>query len=565
MGADSSAPWLQVPTVPVLSIEHPCIVRNADRAIHMLGGPEEIAQSLQSDTDKTLGLKFQPDDPTARAIISLRNNTDNLLLNFALPKRTGRKRKRGSNDPFADDPSVGRAKKDASYLVRSLIDNPRSYKIDVVGSIKSTHVWRTLPDFVYSAGNSSTIDQIKANILPQQYPLIRQWQFPQTYGLTNTETFPPPVFSTLSLPLNYTYRQNPAVKILADPVTGKKSLHNNQKPTKLFTHQCQHNDKVWPDRPHPKCIPLSQQPQALQDACRTMVEVFERRPLWTRRALLNQFSINVPSSMIRHATAYVCFAIRSGPWRDCLCKFGVDPRKDRSYRKFQTVLVQLVTKNKGKADTREDFARTWIRSMDQSSHIFTGESNVPPDGKSWQLCDLHEPRLKALVDISDAYLRFECETRYFGWYLNGTMAKMRVATKAIIDSLIDGEALDEGVMATFLTFPEDYHMADTESTSAPLTKLAGKKGLEWASAYRSFCRTIGGHLPTTGGSGKGRLSKPKPLVRSSFIENGQVDPMTELENGDRSELSDDEGDNDNIEPEELEVEPVEHDVEMEEP
>jgi len=203
--------------------------------------------------------------------------------------------------------------------------------------------------------------------------------------------------------------------------------------------------------------------------------------------------------------------------------------------------------------------------MDQSSHIFTGESNVPPDGKSWQLCDLHEPRLKALVDISEAYLRFECETRYFGWYLNGTMAKMRVATKAIIDGLIDGESLDEEMMATFLTFPEDFHVADTESTSTPLPKLTGKKGLEWGSAYRSFCRTVGGHLPTFGGSGKGRLSKPKPSVRSSFMENGLIDPATELENGDRSEFSEDEGDNDNVEPDEMEVEPGEQDVEMDEP
>lgn len=555
MEKDSSAPWLQVSTVPVLSIEHPCIVQNVDRAIHMLGGPEEIAQSLQPDTSKPLGLKFQPDDPATRPIISLKNDTNNLLLHFTLPKRTGRKRKRGSNDPFVEHPSSGTVRKDASYLVRSLTDNPQSYKVDVVGCIKSSHIWRAIPDFVYSTTHSSVMDQIKSNILPQRYPLIQQWSFPQTYGLTNTETFPPPVLSTHSLPLNYTYRQNPAVKILADPITGKKSLHNNQKPMKLFTHQCQHNDQAWPDRPHPKCIPLSQQLPAFQAVCRTMIEIFERRPLWTRRALLNQFSIDVPLSTIRHATAYVCFAIRSGPWRDALCKFGVDPRKDRSYRKFQTVLVQLVTRNKDKADTREDFARTWIRSTDRESHIFTGKSNVPADGKSWQLCDLHEPRLKVLVDISDAYIRHECETRYFGWYLNGTMAKMRVATKAMIDALINGDTIDDAMMERFLTLPEDFHITDTESTPAHPPKVATKRELEWASAYRSLCRTMGGSVPISGGSGKGRLSKPKPSVRASFMENGQVGTANELENGDQYESSDDEGDDDNIEADEQEVDP----------
>lgn len=556
------APWLQTSTVPVLSVEHPCIVQNVDRAIQMLGGFEEVGQHLQPETDKPLGLKFQPDDPACRPIIALRNDTNNILLQFTVPKRTGRKRKRGSNDPFVEDSPLEPPRKDASYLVRSMADNPEGYQVDVVGSIQSTHVWRTIPDFVYSVTNSSAIDQLKSKILPQQYPLIEQWSLPQTYGLTNTETFPPPILSVHSLPLNYAYRQNPAVTVLADPQTGKKTLYNLQRATKVFTHQSQYDDPVWPDKPHPKCPPLSQQSPAFQEVCKTVKDLFEQRPLWTRRALVNQLPVDVPLQTIRHATAYVCFAIRSGPWRDVLCKFGVDPRKDRSYRKHQTVLVQLV--NRHKPNSREDFIRTWHRSLDQESHIFTGKSNIPTDGKSWQLCDLHEPHLKALVDIPDAYIRHDCETRYFGWYQNGTMAKLRVATKAMIDSVIDETPLDMGMLEKFLLLPEDIQWTLGQSTPAHLPRNATKKEQEWASAYRSLCRTVGGNAPTAGGSGKGRLSKPKPSANASFMENGDVDTVDGMEDGDEDELYGDVGDEDNMEQEGQDTEPDEQDVESEE-
>ncbi|KAK5056618.1 hypothetical protein LTR84_012150 [Exophiala bonariae] len=548
-----SAPWLQASAAaPVLSVEHPCIVQNVDRAIHMLGGSEEIGQHLKPETDKPLGLKFQPDDPACRPIIALRNDSNNVLLQFTVPRRTGRKRKRGSDDPFVKDPAPEPLRKDASYLLRSMVDNPEGYQVDVVGSIQSTHVWRTIPDFVYSVTNSSAIDELKSKILPQQYPLIEKWSLPQTYGLTDTETFPPPILSVHSLPLNYSYRQNPAVTILADPQTGKKSLYNLQKAAKVFTHQSQFDDPVWPDKPHPRCPPLSQQNPAFQDVCKSVLDLFEQRPIWTRRALVNQLPLDVPLQTIRHATAYVCFAIRSGPWRDTLCKFGVDPRKDPSHRKYQTVLVQLVNRHKDKPNNREDFTRTWHRSADQESHIFTGKSTIPTDGKSWQLCDLHEPHLKALVDTSDVYIRHDCETRYFGWYANGTMAKMRVAIKAMIDSVIDGTTLDMSMLERFLLLPEDIQWTLGQNTPAHLPKNTTKQEQEWASSYRSLCRTVGGNVPTAGGSGKGRLSKPKPLANASFVDQGDVDNVDGMEDGDEEGLYGDEGDDDNMEQEEQE-------------
>jgi hypothetical protein len=80
--------------------------------------------------------------------------------------------------------------------------------------------------------------------------------------------------------------------------------------------------------------------------------------------------------------------------------------------------------------------------------------------------------------------------------------------------------------------------------AAQTPKDASKKEQEWASSYRAMCRTQAGSLPQAGGSGRGRLSKPKPSMKSSFID---VEGSQELEDLAAVEDLDDENDNDNAE------------------
>ncbi|KIW12871.1 hypothetical protein PV08_08058 [Exophiala spinifera] len=515
----------RVPSTSVISLEHPCIVRNPEKAVQMVGGPSEIAQALDVESGKTLGLSFQPENPDSRTVLSYNRKTDNLLLKITVPKRTGRKRKRGSDDAFTEHTPED-TRKDVAYLLRSLHDNPQTHKAEVAGKVRSTHVWRTMPDYVYTTRDSQFLRDVRSKIMTQDYPLVKQWSLPESYGLQDTEVFPPAILSAQTLPANYMYRQNPAVKTVSDPETGKMSLFNTQAPQRLFTYQCQWDDEKFPDRPNPECPPLHSFPESHIKLYGFIQRLFDQRPLWTRRALINQFPDDVPIFAARYIISYVGYAVRSGPWRDTFCKFGIDPRKDRSYRKYQTVMMQLLHSGEG-------FDRSWARSKDKSSHIFTGKPPYPTDGKLWQLCDLEDPDLKALVDTPEINLRHECELRYFGWYSNGTMAKIRIALKSKSDALINNETLDSAAMQNFLTLPDYWEgmgMTDSSdqirSSMGFLGKDVSKKELEWAAAYRALCRTTAGSLPTSGGSGKGRLSKSKPATTSSYLEAGQT-PVSE--------------------------------------
>ncbi len=209
------APHFPVPDVPIVSVEHPCVVRNLDKAIRMLGGDVEIANSLHHDNQRPLGLRFQSNDPTSREIVSFNQKTNSILLKVTVPKRTGRKRKRGSNDEFTEDPNTLSTRKDSSYLLQSMEDNSHRYEAEAVGSIHSKHIWRTMPDFVYSSKGSMILNEVTTKVLSQNYTKLKQWSMPRTQALAtaDSEAIPPPCFSTQSLPYSYVHHPDPFSKI----------------------------------------------------------------------------------------------------------------------------------------------------------------------------------------------------------------------------------------------------------------------------------------------------------------------------------------------------------------
>jgi general transcription factor 3C polypeptide 5 (transcription factor C subunit 1) len=216
------APQFPVPDVAIVSVEHPCVVKNVEKAIRMLGHDRDIADSLAPGNDKPLGLRFQPDDTTSREVVSYNKKTNSLLLKVTVPKRKGREGEESLDRDLAGNPPEVAARKDVDYLLRSMKDNPQRYRAQIVGSIHSTHVWRTMPDFVYSTKGSMFLGEVQTKILPQKYPELKQWSLPRpsAAALADTDAIPPPAFSTHSLPQNYVYRQNTSTKsVAATPAT----------------------------------------------------------------------------------------------------------------------------------------------------------------------------------------------------------------------------------------------------------------------------------------------------------------------------------------------------------
>ena len=97
-------------------------------------------------------LYLRPDNPTVRPLTSHNALTHNVLLKITVPRRTGRKRKRGSNHPFEgelDAAADGREEVQSKeridapkILRRKLRDNVDKYQVEPVGVIGNTHRYR---------------------------------------------------------------------------------------------------------------------------------------------------------------------------------------------------------------------------------------------------------------------------------------------------------------------------------------------------------------------------------------------------------------------------------------
>lgn len=106
-------------------------------------------------------------------------SSHNVLFKITVPKRTGRKRKRGSNGPWqgeADQPAeaTGRGPEslrsesrldEPKILRRKLQDNVDRYQAEAVGVIKHTHRYRGMADFNYSMKNNDFMNEFSDKIL----------------------------------------------------------------------------------------------------------------------------------------------------------------------------------------------------------------------------------------------------------------------------------------------------------------------------------------------------------------------------------------------------------------
>ena len=169
---------------------------------------------------------------------------------------------------------------------------------------------------------------------------------------------------------------------------------------------------VVPQAPPPELPAIETLTPAMQRLVNSTLRIMQERPIFTRRALYNCLPDNdwdvVGHNSAKNVYQYVGYMFSSGPWRDALVRYGVDPRTNSSFRIYQTMIFMLETEPK---DTRAKHTRTKPdrtkseQVLRKESHLFDG-MNVSTDGKIWQVCDISEPFLKNLLSTTN--LRKEC-------------------------------------------------------------------------------------------------------------------------------------------------------------
>ncbi|RHZ49520.1 hypothetical protein CDV55_100126, partial [Aspergillus turcosus] len=204
-----TAPYYSIPARHIVSVEHPAIIKNVDKAIETLQGNTGISKILNPPkADTRAKLFLRPEDAMSRPLLSTSSASNNILLKVTVPKRTGRKRKRGSDEPFSGVPvttvNEQPQRRSAKQLLRSLSDNVGKYQVEPVGMVNRTHVFRGMPDFVYSTTGSPFTNRFREQILSFDYDKMKQFDIDMSKGATsNIDIIPPPSLSHGDVPFTY--------------------------------------------------------------------------------------------------------------------------------------------------------------------------------------------------------------------------------------------------------------------------------------------------------------------------------------------------------------------------
>ncbi|KAI9650994.1 tau 95 subunit of transcription factor TFIIIC [Ciborinia camelliae] len=442
---DPSAPIYTIPPREVVAVEHPLIIKNLENGIKTFGRQPQWNKILEGTEDECIPLFLRIRDPTCEPILSYNSITNNVLLKITVPKRTGRKRKRGSQDPYTDGghpASTTTSVQDSmsniqshslndkpTSILRKLRDNVGKYTVEAVGAIEQSHRYRGGKMREFKLAND------------------KGWK-------PNEEIVPPPTFTHHPLPFNWGYRQNPLISTEVDAETGETSIVNRSKMPKLemqYVH-CDEDEDV-PTKPH-RAVPDD---PVLKDFVAALQQAMNERPIWTRRALQNRL-VNEPGYyLMKPALQYVGYQFRSGPWRDALIRYGVDPRGDPACRIYQTIFFKLYEEDERAPDGQwKDIRSQYTKHQvfgtgDCPSHMFNGTS-LTLDGKVWQICDITDPLLAPL--IQNAPMAKAYDNNHDGYYNNGTLAKIRAIMKTKLIAIRSNKEIPENAFDVALSIPD---------------------------------------------------------------------------------------------------------------
>lgn len=118
---------------------------------------------------------MDPENAFCPSIVSHNASTHNVLLKVTVPKRTGRKRKRGTDGPWegtassaGDDEQVSSQKRadHPKTLLRKLQDNVDDYRVDTVGVIKHTHRYRGMVNSHAKLISVANLEHLRPHGLP---------------------------------------------------------------------------------------------------------------------------------------------------------------------------------------------------------------------------------------------------------------------------------------------------------------------------------------------------------------------------------------------------------------
>ncbi|CAB3359334.1 Hypothetical predicted protein [Cloeon dipterum] len=331
-------------------------------------------------------------------------------------------------DSMFHKPTYGDLEKTDAVLMRV---KKKSGEATVVGVIKDSYSFKNLCDFQFlPPGDPDTT----------VFPLSTVAN-PKTLMASDVE---PPLYLTamnlsrMDVPSMYSFSNRSLI------TSGRVSRRNHtQRVPFSMTAQ-------FPNERIPGAIKLAKI-KDLQSKVNAAEDLFKKRPLWTRAAILSTLNIDKYAAIV--ILPCVSFFFLGGPWRLTWCRHGYDPRKDPDAKMWQTIEFRAQS-----LELRKHLRR---RFDEKDDYIFK-EGDIPSQVNSlYQLIDIHVKEIQDLLVDSPFKT---CHEKY-GWITAATTDKIR----KIID-----EKANEAVIAKYGRSLPANQTEDQEDSDDSLMVLSNK-------------------------------------------------------------------------------------------
>lgn len=454
MGESTLAESYSMDIPHVAAVELPLNIKNKAKVINALGGRDKISDAIKN-SDVPLELRFRK-DPFHHPVQATTSTNERVLIKVSIPKKV--------------------AKQNQGALVRELIqmsnDDKSAPKIQPIAIIDKTFRFRAMSDFQVITKNNLDVQDITKNVLnATNYESLKQYVENHNnfhgYMDMNNEYFenkdhhlpPPPVFSPIKYPYDYRYQKNPITSAVKDEKSGEMKIISKKTPFKLHTILIDISTDP-PTQPPPKLTAnlnklLDQKlsvnsPEYLLVKCiEWCKEMFTIKPIWIRRQLYDIIPDELNKSL-KFALPYVSYIYKSGPWRFCNIKIGVDPRTDPSFWRYQNEYFRVLgVRNSSHDSSKKVVPKTLEHApfpIEISQNLLFDGVNLP-SAVTYQIGDILDLDITSIIEnhlksMGKDFVRDSLDT-LDGWINKTTMNLIRRIMRYKLQQLVKEEPIDQ--------------------------------------------------------------------------------------------------------------------------
>ncbi|KAI5957433.1 TFC1 [Candida margitis] len=441
----------------VAAIELPLNIKNETKVIDALGGKNKISDAIKS-SDVPLELRFRK-DPFHHPVQAATSTNERVLIKVSIPKKVVKQNREASVRELIEKNNTD-------------ITTPKT-KIQPVAIVDKTFRFRAMSDFQVSTKNNPDVQDVTRNVLnTTNYESLKHYVEKHNnfhgYMDMNNEYFenkdhnlpPPPVFSPIKYPYDYRYQKNPITSTVKDEKSGEVKVVSKKTPFKLHTILIDISTDP-PTQPPAKLttnlnnllnqrLPVNSPDYLLIKCIEWCKEMFSIKPIWIRRQLFDIIPEELTRSL-KFALPYVTYIYRSGPWRFCNIKIGVDPRTDSSFWRYQNEYFRVVgvRDSSSPGSSKKVIPKTLENApfpIEISQNLLFDGVNLP-SAVTYQIGDILDLDITSIIEnhmtsMGKDFIRDTLDASD-GWINKTTMNLIRRIMRYKLQQLVREEPIDQ--------------------------------------------------------------------------------------------------------------------------